>query len=260
MAGALFGKSSMKVLFTGFFPRFSIHFVTELDYVEKHLAQGDEVSFVTCNAELNTCECNRLHELAYCADCIGRRQDGLSRLSRPVRELSLTEPIVVPRLIPKKLSSVAELKALKTDNFDYGEAVYSSLIDRCLSTEPDIKANFAVIESMAADSYRVWQRARRLLQQERFDRVYIFNGRFNNPRAWVRACQEFGVPFYTHERSMTLGRVFRIENALIHDPTHYLGRIQEFLRKSWGDPNVAQQGIDFSKSVRKASFPGGGRS
>lgn len=256
MAGAPFGKSSMKVLFTGFFPRFSIHFVSELDYAERHIAQGDEVFFTVCDADLSICECNGPHELAYCADCIGRRQDGISLLSKPVRQLPLLSSEPIPQLIPKNLSTVDELKALKIENFDYGEAVYSSLIGHCLSTEPDLRANFSRIEGMAADAYRVYQQAQKILQTHKIDRVYIFNGRFSNPRAWVRACQKLGVPFYTHERSNTLGKIFRIENAVIHDPTHYPKRIQEFLEHSGEDAEAIRQGTEFFEERPKGKLSG----
>jgi len=222
-----------------------IHFVSELDFIESHLVAGDEVSLLVCNADFGACECNRYHSLPSCAKCIGRRQHGVSLLSKPIKMLPVAEALPVPQIIPKNLHSIDQLKSIAVDGFDIGEGIYSSLIDRCMSTQPDLLKERRAINTMARDSYRVWKTALSTLSSEKYDRVYIFNGRFCTTRAWVRACQRMGVPFYTHERSMKLGRIFLVEGAIPHDPTTYHRRITAFLDATKDNPSVLQEGVEF---------------
>jgi hypothetical protein len=235
----------MNILFSGMFPLYGLHFITELDHMEKHLGQGDEVYLLSCSADLNTCEPNRSHELANCARCIGFRQSWVDMLSRKPHLLPLLIHEKVPKLIPEKLETIDKLKQLSCDGFDYGEAVYSSLVDRCMSTEPDLRKERKIIQKMAEDSWRIWLNALRVIEKYKIDQVYIFNGRFNTTRALVRACQKKGITFFTHERSMKSDRVFLIKNALPHDPTHHLSRIQKFLNDQWGKKEVLEEAVDF---------------
>jgi hypothetical protein len=236
----------MNVLFLGLYPLHGLHFATELELVEEHLQKGDKVIMLVCEANLHTCEPNPDHELATCARCIGQRQAWTDRLAGRVEFL----PVVrasdrVPPLIPEGLDDVDTLKGLHRNGFDYGEAIYSSLVDRCMSTHPDVFAERPLLIQMAADSWRIWIQALRLIKTRKLGVVYIFNGRFNNTRPWVRACQKTGVPFFTHERSMGRGRVFIIPDALPHDPRHHLGRIRAFLDERWGDPALLEEAKDF---------------
>jgi hypothetical protein len=236
----------MTVLFLGLFPLHPLHFATELELAEEHLAKGDKVIFLTCDAQLQACEPNPNRELALCAQCIGQRQAWTDGIAGRVE----FAPVInnrdeVPDLIPQDLVDVEVLKSLKRDGFDYGEAIYSSLVDRCMSTHPDLIGERAMVLKMAADSWRIWKQALRLIADHAIGTAYIFNGRFNTTRPWVRACQKTGVPFFTHERSMGRGRVFVIPDALPHDPRHHLGRIRAFLDEKWGDPALLREAKDF---------------
>jgi hypothetical protein len=159
--------------------------------------------------------------------------------------LPLINEIDNPAIIPRHLESVEHLKRIKVEGFDIGEAIYSSLVDKCFNTQPNLKQEKRTIKTMARDSYRIWKSALLLLKKEKFDRVYIFNGRFSTTRAWVRACQKEGVPFSTHERSMKLGKMFLVNGALPQDPTTYKYRIEEFLDRTKGDAAVYEEGVEF---------------
>ena len=71
----------MRVLVCTTFALNTPHFETELEIIQKHLAAGDHVSVVGCNGELLACDVNWEHRYSDCVACMGRRRDGLGRLS-----------------------------------------------------------------------------------------------------------------------------------------------------------------------------------
>ena len=130
------------VLFTGLYPEYHYHFVSELNLLEKHLQMGDDVYLLECNASLNACECNKEHDLSHCLRCIGIRQSGVSLLREKINLVSLPPSSQFARAAANVLKSVhtlEDLKKIKIENFDLGMAVYSSLIDHTKSTLPCIK-------------------------------------------------------------------------------------------------------------------------
>ena len=48
----------MCILFTTLYPRWHYHFTTELNLVESHIATGDRVTVLACDASLRACDCN----------------------------------------------------------------------------------------------------------------------------------------------------------------------------------------------------------
>ena len=127
----------MKVLFTGLYPMWHYHYVTELEIMEKHLDAGDEVTLLTCDAFLRACEANPKHELYHCLRCMGIRQHGMGLLSRKVKTLPLGKRYVHPE-IPSHLDSLEGLKSIRIGEFDAGMAAFSSLVDYSKETTPDI--------------------------------------------------------------------------------------------------------------------------
>jgi len=234
-----------RILFTGFFPLWSVHFVTELDLIEKHLADGDEVHMLACNAELHSCECNKQHILAECARCIGSRQHGISLLSQKIKIIPIIKSCRIPKALKKQVSSIDELKRLCVDGYDIGESVYSSLVDRTSNTHPDVIQEAKNISSMLGDSYKVWMQALSVLSKKEYDRVYVFNGRFNTTRPWIRACQKTSTPFYTHERMMKLGRVSLTDGTLPHDPLIYSDLIESHHKRSNDNVENYKEGVEF---------------
>jgi len=194
--------------------------------------------------------------LAGCARCIGRRQHGVSLLSRPIRILPLVDRNDTDLLTPPRPASIQELKSIRCDGFDLGEAVYSTLVDRCMSTDPDLGNNQVLVDTLFTDSLRIWKRARQLLAEEKFDLVYIFNGRFHTTRAWVRACETMNVHFKVHERTRKLGNMFIFDNSLPQDQRHYLARIKSFVERTKGDDEVRREGIRFFEEKRNSQDSG----
>ena len=71
---------SMKVLIAVPWARYTPHFETDLELIQRHLDDGDEVHVISCDAELPACDRNPEHLLYRCVFCRGKRRRGLSLL------------------------------------------------------------------------------------------------------------------------------------------------------------------------------------
>lgn len=238
----------MKYLFTGLYPLWNYHYVTELNLMQKHIDSGDEVWITQCSAELKNCECNFNHELAHCLRCIGMADDGLSYIEGKFNKIPLIQPYYwkkYPKEYPIQFKSLEHLKKCTLEGYDIGMAVYSCLIDRTRSSSPDINLNQKTIDELYLDAWRAWESAKKTLSEMRFDKVYIFNGRYTVARAWIKACKINNIPFSTHERLSSLKCSYVFDNNVIHDNDQYGELIEKFWNQSKDDPKVYAEGVEF---------------
>ena len=128
-----------KVLATALYPTWDVHYIAELEIVEKHLEAGDEVTLLTCDADLGSCAANPRHHLPHCMRCIGMRQHGLRLLGRKLKTLPLLARDPWAKLpLRTSFRDLDDLKSYRVGNFDIGLAVLSSLVDDTKDTKPDL--------------------------------------------------------------------------------------------------------------------------
>jgi hypothetical protein len=225
-----------KVLATALFPTWDVHFVPELELIEKHLDAGDEVTVLTCDAELGyctaKCTAKSAHDLAYCNRCVTMRQTGLNLLSRRVRTLPLLKKHPFAKLfLKRRFENLDALKAYRVGNFDIGLAVLSSLVDETHHIEPDLAEHESLLQVMLEDSFDLYLTCLSYLKRYQFNVAYIFNGRFSIARAFVRACERRNVEYYTHERGGQRFLYSLFRNSLPHQPGPFASRIREAWEK-----------------------------
>ena len=237
-----------KILFTGLYPLYHYHLVSEISLLEQHLSHGDDVYFLECNASLNACECNPNHDLSHCARCIGIRQSAMEKTGNRAKAVKFDNQkssFKNAKRLFKNVKSLDDLKAFKIQNFDLGMAVYSSLVDHSKNTSPcftEFKERIFLLFSDALFSY---ENTIKWIHENNPSIVYIFNGRYAVARAIVRACELLKINYFTHERTSQLNYVQLFENRLPHDPRPYALQINKFWSQNCGDSSIIDQGIDF---------------
>ncbi|MEI8309169.1 MAG: hypothetical protein WCH98_00275 [Verrucomicrobiota bacterium] len=249
----------MRILCTALFPMWHYHFVSELNLIESHLDEGDDVTLLTCDGCQRACEPNPPHLLAHCLRCIGIRQHGQSLLSREVRTKPLIRADFIPLTLPpefRNIGTVEDLKKCKVDEFDIGWAVFSSLVDRAGTEFPSLVENRLLVESLLLDSLRIYRTACAYLAEDKYDRVYIFNGRYAAARPWLRACASRGVTYVTHEKSSSLNRIFLYKNGIPHTTLGWPERMRAFWELNGNDGEVLKQAEDFFEERPKGFLTG----
>lgn len=179
------------------------HYETELELIQRHLANGDEVIQVVCNGSLELCVANKNSSLNQktCTTCIDKRKKGAALLTQAVRTIDLaeyTQPIQAGEVLD--FMNIGELKRFNVDNFDVGYAVSSTIISWTHQREPDLKNMDVSLKGLIKAALQTYHLFKKIIENERPAAVYIFNGRFFLERAAVRACQAMQTHFYTHER------------------------------------------------------------
>lgn len=216
----------MHVAFVGTYGLWSPHLETELELAERHLEQGDRVTWALCDGAFEACETNPGHDEIRCRQCTWRIEMGLGLLSAPV-ELSRLDDWLTEEdraradAVPTGLSTYEELRALEVDELDAGWGALSSAIwlarDAVIDPSSDLVARLtrAGVKGMLA--------TRRLLDAHpTIERVYVFNGRLAPMRGVLRAVTARAAAGRTidclvHERGQDLQHYALFPNSMPHD-------------------------------------------
>lgn len=226
----------MNVTFYAPYAAWAPHFETELELMEMHLEQGDDVTVITCDAALSYCEANQERDFSNCARCVGRAREGLKHLRSPVKVLKLSELILKAKTAMEPLwrldrtyQSFDQLYELKFDNFDLGAAVLSTLNSVLEDPEPDPSAHPELTWVTLAAAFAAYVALDLYLDQNACDLFYLFNGRLANLRAALRVCQKHQVRCLIHERGADNDSYSVAENTMPHDPSHVTNDIARTL-------------------------------
>lgn len=233
----------MKVLFAAPFAVNTPHYETTLELVQRHLDDGDEVVLLGCDADLPGCDANPAGLLSVCGECIGRRHQGLALIAGPVRAQPIFALTATDRRelaeLPEAFADLGALKAFAVDGADLGFGVASSLVSirRTAVLDPGDPETARDIRRFLASTVAVFRSFQRHLEQERPDRVYVYNGRYGTTRAVLRACQAAGVDCYLHEVGGSLQRYALFANHMLHETEYFDGLI----RAHWAAAPVAER-------------------
>ena len=246
----------------------------DLEIIQRHLDDGDEVIHLHCDGTLMTCDVNQRHKLSSCLRCIKRRKIGLTLLSAPIPSipfLNLTpDNLREIAALPKKFDSLSELKAFKIENFDIGCAVLSSLISWIRDPYPSPASLGPFLPRSIVAAFSVYRSIQNHLDQYPADRVYVFNGRFAPCRATLRACQNRNTICYVYEIGNSHQHYALWENTMPHDLTCLEKEIRQHWCHADGDPqreklaarfyidrakNIVQLGPSFTKDQQEGLLP-----
>jgi hypothetical protein len=209
------------------------HYETDLEIIQRHLDDGDEVVHLHCDADLPACDANLHHDMAICRNCIGIRKAGISLLFPRVPSISFLNLSQSNKRelasVRKTFATIAELKRFYIEEFDIGMAVLSSIISRTRDPEPDLSVLGDMVSRFVVAALSVYRSLQNYLDENPVARAYVFNGRFAPVRAVLRACRSRGVPCYVHERGHDIHHYVLDKNTTMHD----LAYMQQQIRAQW---------------------------
>lgn len=265
----------MRVLIPTLYCTYVPHFETELEIIQTHLDKGDEVTVLGCNSSFASCDPNNLHKRKICIRCIGRRRSGMKTIEpavkiRPIYNLTKTDKNDIKSL-RSQFSENIDLKKLVFRDFDIGYGVLSSIIWSRRDPFPDLtdENTSTIVQNMLDAGASTYSSIRNYLLQGKYDRVYVFNGRFAIMRAILRACQHSNVDCYCHERGSTQDKYALFKNHLPHDIAsfhenmmHAWNSADEEIRNSVGAEffiermgGVEQNWFSFTKDQKQGHIP-----
>lgn len=207
------------------------HTETELEIIQRHLDEGDKVVQMVCNADLPVCDVNNPHDLKTCLKCIGKRQHGQEFLTEkitqiPFLKLNSSDKKEIQKL-PKTFDSIADLQNFYFEDFDIGYAVCSSLVSFVRDPSPNLQLHKNLVYRYLTSALAVYFSILNYLKENKTDRFYIFNGRFAQVKAVLRACQKMNVECVVHERGHNFKHYQLIYNTIPHDFKYIENKIIE---------------------------------
>ncbi len=224
----------MRVFLFAPYALYSPHFETDLEIAENHLLNGDQVTLLTCDRDLEICDPNLKRTGPRCLKCIERSKAGLRRLTGEVEIRRIPELLTAAderrvAELPTHFEDAQALKSLVVDGFDAGFAALSSLIWLHRDADLDVRVHVDDVGRFLRSSCRAYYAVRNYLRDHATDRAYVFNGRMAPMRAAFRACQQEGVECFVHERGCDLQHYALIRNAMPHE----IANTEKLIHEAW---------------------------
>ncbi|WP_169630232.1 capsular polysaccharide export protein, LipB/KpsS family [Flavobacterium humi] len=204
------------------------HLETEMEIVERLLAQGNTIYWIVCESDFKACFNNPEHTTMDCKVCFSRVNKGLDVLKKSSKHSENLHILKYRQFLTleafKKsyfqqdlhFSDIKELKAFHHKSYDSGMATASSLVSYTRNHEPDVSKYQDFIKRGLLTGGYLYETFQLVLDTIQPDMVVLFNGRFIENRPLLRVCQERNIKYATHERGGKINNfLFRI-NSIPH--------------------------------------------
>lgn len=216
------------------------HFETELEIALNYLNEGHEVYFLPSIKRFKHCYFNPENKFYRKFLAANIFTSGLKILKEVAPKASKINVLDYPEVILGNdiyptVNSIKDLKLITLDNIDIGLGVASSLISYKREHKIDLSADKQLFNNAFYTSLYVYKSLQILLNQFKFDKVILFNGRFLENRPLLRLCQQLEIPYATHERAGLLNRYLIRENSIPHSIQSAANEIEELWSNSTED-------------------------
>jgi hypothetical protein len=241
------------------------HFETELEIMQNHIDAKDLITHYGCNKSLKHCELifseSEYHQQKYkdiqesfCQRCVQERQWGMQLLTKKVsqKELLPKQNVKHQEIISDYyFESHDNFKELYIDNYDIGWALLSSLIS--LTQNPHVQLADYKLEVLTNyhESKAIYYRTIEQIKEEKFDRVYVFNGRLSYTRAIFRGAEKMGIDCYVVERGAIISKYAIYKNHLPHSIKNFKENVDLLWENSNDDKAKKAVSANFFESRRK---------
>ena len=209
-------------------------FGIDLELVQGHLNRGDQVTLVTCGADLDRCDRNPHGSKLVCRDCIAKSELGVAALNntgllsvRKIGELADRKILSnsVTDLPPVK--DITSLKRLSIMDLDVGYAAASSLITLSGSAQPDLKRYSRLLQGLVSSYLLTFFTLTKLFKNSQNDKMYVFNGRYSVTSAAIKAAEASGIDYATHDRGRSHKHYAVFDNANAADMRWFSEKVEE---------------------------------
>jgi hypothetical protein len=230
------------------------HYDTELEIITLHLDQGDEVIQIFCDSQLPNCDLNPFFRPSVCIQCTHMRKEGYKAIGRSFQKIKLpsltAEEAARAKNLPNTFHSLEEIQEVVIDGFEIGYGVASSIISIVRDPRPDFKKLHKTISDFMVGAAGTFLSMKRWLNENKPDRVYVFNGRLAHTKAVLEACRQNGILCLVHERGSNKDLYSLSENTTVHD----LQYVKSKIIRTWEerDPDLREETARKFYEKRKA--------
>ena len=175
---------------------------------------------------LIACPENPKHHKLKCLSCTSRLKAGHRWLGKKrvklkrMYNLSDKQRKIIETMLLQPISCWDDLKSIKIDGDDIGDASFSELAGNLRETKPDFKKNINYAIKLLENALIVHFSILNCLKKERPDKFILFNGRISSYRPALRVSVSLGINTYVLETHFTnYDRYILTNNSYSHDPS-----------------------------------------
>jgi hypothetical protein len=218
----------MKTLFLLTTTLWDAAFKITLELIHSHIKNGDEIHIVTCGGELHFCLANNEHSKIKCSACRLRFKKTMQLLKIPNKNITYIKPTTKNIKLPQ-INDIDELKNLDILNLKIGPSLASCMISKTRNHKPNIYSERNLITQIAKASVSCYETTTKELTKQKYDRFYIFNGRYATENAAIKSAEKLNAGYYTYEFGQNLSTYVLFKNTIPHD----LNRNKKNLKEFW---------------------------
>lgn len=241
-----------RVVIISFFTEWVTHLGVELELMERHLRNGDDVAVLYCDSIIGACRLNPLKDRTRCERCIYRRVRGLQLLSSGVEEYALRNFIddqsrVVASEAGRSIVTLESARRFRWKGLDLGWGAASSAIDLTRDPTGGAKQFADILPNLIESAVLSFEGVSCFLQKEGpFDIAYIFNGRFECTKGAALAVQSIGSgTVCLHERGANNSRYEIYADGPLHSRSLAGIRVKQYWSRGDADADREREGQAF---------------
>jgi len=201
------------------------HLETELEIIDNHLMDGYDVVVISCMGALCTCLLNQKHDFLKCKSCNSRLKSGIKWLNsdkvllKKLFWITDEQKREIEKIENKNFQSWDELRTIKVDNDDIGDAAFSELITLKRDINPEFNQNNVLLarkllKNALITHYSIFNH----IKFEKPNKFILFNGRMSPFRPALRIAQSLEIETYVYEFSFKVNHYILIKNNYPHNP------------------------------------------
>lgn len=210
----------MRILFINLISFWKMHFAEELDLIQRHIENNDEVYILKCNESLpNGCGVEINKSKSRCLLCKSEFITAIN-MTGIKNKINVIDIDLSKYKCPKmrNINTIEQLKQVYVDNYDVGKSIASLFISDL--RDAAIKLNEKE-KKIAISHYENLVKYLNFLdekvQEHKIDHIYVFNGRLPYYRMALRVGQHLNIKTTVHERSYKINKYMLCKNTYPHD-------------------------------------------
>jgi hypothetical protein len=243
----------MNVLIYSHVALWTVHHGKAIEIAISHIEKGDKVFMLSCMGDLQSCPANPMHELSKCDTCrVYTKYSVRKTLGRKVNNIILSLDSygdLVDINTESSYSTFNELRAYKYKGVPLGALVMSQLVDDLSDCFADLSDMGTRINNLLNNGRALYLEARRQINDNKINKVYVWNGRRISDGPVCYAAKDEGVDFEVYISGTKFGTYMKLPALTVQDLDEHKANITKLVERS---KNGAE--IDYLRAEGEAFY------
>jgi hypothetical protein len=211
-----------------------------MEMIQQNLDKGNNVHYVDCFGSFKSCGFNTYKLKYMCELCKYREEEGLDLIKGEINRNTLSDLIRDEdrEVCSNFLDGYKVInKDLRFENFDVGEAAYSSMISKTRDRDLNDISYKNILFELTKNSLLIYESLKFFIRNKQIEKLILFNGRWDYYKAAMAAANFVGIEVEIFENFRLGGYYQTFGNNLPHSIKTYLDNVES----TWQTTNSLQE-------------------